>query len=91
MKTVRQIMTTKEIGEAVKDLVFYTLIQKFENAQSNEEIFRATSAALLEIKLALQNEIADGFSEGFSNFTGHTIDFYCDIAPEPKALNKEIC
>lgn len=81
-----QILIASFLRDFIKQLVFNAL-----NAHVEARDFQATMKAFAEIKTLVQDAVAQSFSEGVESFSGKPMDYYCDIKPVPKPVNKLPC
>ena len=44
-----------------------------------------------DFKIKIQNSIALGFQDAMSQWSGKSVEFYCQIKPVPEPINKQAC
>lgn len=87
----KELFTGMFISGFVAALVFDALTQLKPPKTSALKKFEMTTRDFNEVKLKIQESVADGFSRAFKEFTGKGVDYYCQVRAIPEPTNKEPC
>lgn len=86
-------ITTLLIDSFIRDLISLVILDSLNayksKKMSKKQSYEFTHEKFNEIKTAIQNSVADSFTQAFKEFSNMTVDYYCVIRPTPPPVNKE--
>ncbi len=62
---------------------------KAKETATKSEIFSFTAANFAKAKVRIQEAVSEGFQMAMGDFTGKSVEYYCQVNPVPPVANKE--
>lgn len=79
------------LASIVGTVVLNTITEQFDKKVSNTEVEKILHKNYNNLKMAVQDSIATGFTEAMTKYSGKTCEYYCQIKPLPPPVNKQPC
>jgi hypothetical protein len=71
----------------LENVVLGVLTDYPKEMMDDREIYEYVSGHFKDLKYNIQIEIADAFNDAMAKFSGHYMDYYCEIKPVPEPVS----
>jgi len=84
-------LVSKVVGLYIEHAILHIFFREHKAGSPQMERFKAVHDDFLDIKIKLQDEIAQAFDRAWNKYTGKSPEYCCVINPFPIPWNKESC
>lgn len=87
----QKILLVNFLASFIGALVYKTLRERPARIKTNKEMYEYAKSNFNEAKIDVQDAVAAGFQGAMEIYTGHLVEYYCQVKTVPPAKNNQVC
>lgn len=79
------------LASFIGSIVYAVLKEKPVKSKDMKDALDFTANNFLELKIGMQNAMAAGFQGAMQEYSGKSVEYYCQVKTVPEPVNKQPC